>query len=91
MYSSNRRSKLELTIEILQIIWEGIAKPTKIMYAVGMSWVPTIKILGKLTEAGYLELEKLDTTSRSTKRYTITERGKSVCKQLVESNDLLTT
>ncbi len=42
---SNRRSKLEITLDVLKAVRDGVDKPTRIMYVANMSWNPTQDML----------------------------------------------
>ena len=70
-----RRSRLEISLNVLSIIREGVDKPTRIMYAANMSWVPTQKILSSLGKQDLLKVEPIQGRGRSTRRYLITEKG----------------
>ena len=44
-HMSYRRSKLEIYLDVLSSIHEGISKPTRIMYSANLSWKALNKIL----------------------------------------------
>ncbi|TEU09360.1 hypothetical protein E3J20_06555, partial [Candidatus Bathyarchaeota archaeon] len=44
----NRRSKLEIYLEVLQIIKGGTSKPTRIMYSANISWQPLMRVLSSM-------------------------------------------
>jgi len=67
-----RRSKLEIYFNILEVIYEGIHKPTRIMYASNLSWNNLSEILKTLTEKDFIRTE----TIGRARRYYITEKGK---------------
>ena len=50
----SRRSKVEITIEILKCTQLPIKK-TKLMYAANLSWDPLLSYLAKLKEKGLIE------------------------------------
>lgn len=91
-----RRSKLDIVLNVLSAVMEGIDKPTRIMYSANLSWRPTQKILASLVEQGLLhEIEDLK-SKRSKKKYGITEKGVNVlryfegAKNLLDIEDVLT-
>ncbi|NQT08955.1 hypothetical protein HQ586_07755, partial [Candidatus Bathyarchaeota archaeon] len=72
---SNRRSKLEITLDVLKAVRDGVDKPTRIMYMTNLSWNPTQELLERLVMGGHLEVTEERTEKRSKKRYVITEKG----------------
>jgi len=86
---SIRRSRLEIILTILSNIMNGLDKPTRIMYATNMSWVPTQKMLSSLVEQGLIEV-RMNTESRQSKRrYVITEKGVNVLDYFENVKDIL--
>ena len=86
---SQRRSKLEIRLKILDAVRNGVEKPTRIMYAANLSWKPTQRILSNLTEQG-LVAEVSDTESvKSRRKYKITEKGIAVLDYFDEAKKLL--
>lgn len=77
---SERRSKLEIMLKVLEAVREGVNKPTRIMYAVNMSWNPTQEVLAKLVEDGLIQVTEEPGGRRSKKRYEITEKGANVIR-----------
>lgn len=90
-----RRSKLDLVLGVLRTVNEGVTKPTRIMYAVNLSWKPTQNILQSLVEQGLLELTTDGASKRSRKSYSLTEKGYGVinyfdgAKQLLNVDDII--
>jgi len=86
---SRRRSRLDLVLNVLSVVTDGVDKPTRIMYAANLSWKPTQRILDSLVQQGLLrEIE--DTGSRRTKkRYEITEKGSRVVQYFNRGRKLL--
>lgn len=68
-----RRSRLEIYFEILDVIGRGVDKPTRIMYKTNLSWITLHQIFETLINGGFMG----ETDSKNTKRYYITEKGKS--------------
>ena len=89
-----RRSKLDLVLGVLRTVNDGLTKPTRIMYAVNLSWKPTQNILQSLVKQGLLELATDGTSKRSRKCYSLTEKGFGVinyfdgAKQLLNVDDI---
>ena len=72
---SARRSKFQLSVEVLQCIRGGEAKPTRIMYNCNLK-----DILQNLTEQGLVEELEVPNKKRSKKHYAITPKGENVLK-----------
>jgi len=77
---SARRSKFQLSVEVLQCIRGGEAKPTRIMYNCNLSWKSLKDILQNLTEQGLVEELEVPNKKRSKKHYAITPKGENVLK-----------
>ncbi len=80
-----RRSKLEIYLEVLQIIKGGTSKPTRIMYNANISWQPLMRVLGSMMNQGLVrEIDVRDTgrkrDKRTTKIYEITMKGEQVVR-----------
>lgn len=88
-FVSPRRSKLEIRLNILSAVKDGVDKPTRIMYAANMSWKPVQKILSHLVDQGLLE-ERVNVGNRQSKRrYTITEKGVRVLDYFEKAKEIL--
>ena len=86
---SPRRSQLEIRLNILSAVKDGVDKPTRIMYAANMSWKPVQRILSHLVEQGLLEV-RINTESRqSKKRYTLTDKGANVLDYFEKAKEIL--
>jgi predicted transcriptional regulator len=77
---SARRSKFQLSVEVLECIQEGEEKPTRIMYNCNLSWKSLKEILDNLTEQGLLEETVIPGKKRSKRQYEITLKGENVLK-----------
>ncbi len=78
---SARRSKFQLSVEVLSEIKKGEAKPTRIMYGANLSWKSLKEILASLVAQGLVEevvLRRGD--KRTKKRYEITQKGENVLR-----------
>jgi len=86
---SQRRSKLDIVLNVLNAVKGGIDKPTRIMYFANLSWKPTQNILGSLVEQSLLTEIERPGNKRSKKSYKITEKGLNVLKYFEGANDLI--
>jgi len=66
-----RRSRLEIYLDVLSVIHTGKTKPTRIMYGSNLSWMPLKEVLDSLIEQGLIEVE----VENNSKRYHITPKG----------------
>ncbi|UCD45068.1 MAG: hypothetical protein JSV27_00745 [Candidatus Bathyarchaeota archaeon] len=90
----NRRSRLEIYLEVLQIIKSGTSKPTRIMYQANISWQPLVRILGSMVSQGLVD--EVDTTTvvrrrrdkRTSKVYKITMKGEQVIRYFKGAKEL---
>jgi predicted transcriptional regulator len=90
---SNRRSKLEIYLEVLQIIKGGTSKPTRVMYAANISWQPLMRVLSSMKNQGLIREIDLDTSlskrdKRTSKLYEITMKGEQVIRYFKEAREL---
>ncbi len=86
---SKRRSKLEIILDILSAVMDGVDKPTRIMFSAKMSWRPTQRILSRLVEQGLLEVRMNTESRQSKKRYVITEKGANVLDYFDRAREIL--
>ena len=77
---SSRRSKFQLSVEVLECIRQGEEKPTRIMYSCNLSWKSLKEILDNLNEQGLLEENSVPGKKRSKRNYEITSKGENVLK-----------
>jgi len=71
-----KRSRLEICLEVLQIINKGYYKPTRIMYKSNLSWIPLREALNLLTSQGAVRIKK----KGKKREYYITDRGKEILR-----------
>ncbi len=86
---SSRRSKLNIQLEVLKAVREGVDKPTRIMYAANMSWNPVRKILDSLVDGGLLSVISNTVGKRAKRRFEITEKGVSVLNYFEGAKELV--
>jgi predicted transcriptional regulator len=71
---NNRRSKFQISIEVLSAIYEGEPRPTRIMYACNLSWNSLKETLSLLSAKGYVD----EVEDKNHKLYSITSEGRDV-------------
>lgn len=86
---SPRRSQLEIRLNILSAVKDGVDKPTRIMYAANMSWKPVQRILSHLVEQGLLEVRMNTESRQSKKRYALTDKGANVLDYFEKAKEIL--
>ena len=86
---SPRRSQLEIRLNILSSVRDGVDKPTRIMYAANMSWKPVQRILHNLVKQGLLEVMISTKNKQSKKRYALTEKGSNVLDYFEKAKEIL--
>ena len=80
-----KRSKLEIYLDILQIIKKGTHQPTRIMYKTNLSWKPLMTAIESMLEQGLLRRKEEGTHST----YEITDKGKNTLKYFGEAKELI--
>ncbi len=87
---SARRSKFQLSVEVLGQIKSGENKPTRIMYSANLSWKSLKEILESLVSQGLVEESVVSRTSkRAKRRYGITPKGENVLQYYNMVSDLI--
>ncbi|MBN2336673.1 winged helix DNA-binding protein [Candidatus Bathyarchaeota archaeon] len=87
---SARRSKFQLSVEVLNQIKQGEKKPTRIMYSANLSWKSLKEILESLVAQGLVEEVVVSRSSkRAKKRYDITQKGDNVLQYYSMVSDLI--
>ena len=87
---TNRRSKLEIYIDILEEITNGVTIPTRIMYGANLSWKPLQQILKSLvTQELIVEYLAEDGDKRTKKAYKLTEKGMNVLRYFNKAKELV--
>ena len=81
-----KRSRLEMCIDVLQVIKEGCSKPTRIMYGSNTSWNPLCRILEFLVGQGAVAFK----TDGERKEYYITEKGEKILEYYGQFKTMLT-
>jgi predicted transcriptional regulator len=86
-----RRSSLELHLNVLEAIKNGKEKPTRIMYEANLSWTSLKNIMSSLVSQDLVE--EIDVSEsrdkRTAKIYRITEKGNHLIKYFHRAEQLL--
>jgi predicted transcriptional regulator len=87
---TNRRSKLEIYIDILEEVRNGVIIPTRIMYGANLSWKPLQQILKSLvTQELIVEYMAEEGDKRTKKAYKLTEKGLNVLRYFSKAKELV--
>jgi len=91
-----RRSKLEIMINVLNLIQSGESKPTRIMYGANLSWKLCSSILDSLVSQDLVAIiDRSESFRKRDKRtnteYMITQKGLSVVRYFHTANTLMGT
>ena len=82
-----RRSKLQIYLEILKFLNAGITKPTKLMYNLNISWKPMIRFLSVLQNLNLVEEKRGDVNvikdKRTWRTFHITDKGRGVLQHFI--------
>ena len=68
---TEKRSRLEIYLDVLRVISRGNSKPTRIMYSSNLSWKPLKEMLESLIKQDLIRVE----SEKKAKRYYITPKG----------------
>jgi predicted transcriptional regulator len=66
-----RRSELEIKMDVLQVVSQGIDRPTQIMYKANLSWIALQENLKSLVAKSFLREENVGPR----RRYELTQTG----------------
>ncbi len=87
---TNRRSKLEIYVDIMEEIRGGTILPTRIMYAANLSWKPLQQILKSLVTQELIEEVSAEEGDKRTKKaYHLTEKGMNVLHYFRKAKELV--
>jgi predicted transcriptional regulator len=78
-----RRSRLEIYFDVLAVIDRGVSKPTRIMYKTNLSWTSLHEVFETLIDGDFIEAE----AHKNSKRYMITDKGRSALAYHLQSLD----
>ena len=82
---------MEIYLDVLRVIKEGVHKPTRIMYGANLSWKPLQQVLRSLLDQGLIiEIDVSDGGDRrTTKHYEITQKGENVLRYFDRARRLI--
>ena len=86
-----RRSRLEVHLDVLYTIRNGVKKPTRIMYGANLSWKPLQRVLGSLIHQDLvMEVDPVDPKDKRTSVcYGLTKKGENVLSYFNKASALL--
>ena len=86
-----RRSRLEVHLDVLYTIRNGVKKPTRIMYGANLSWKPLQRVLDSLIRQDLvIEIDPVDPKDRRTSVcYSLTKKGEDVLSYFNKASALL--
>lgn len=88
---NDRRSKLEIYVDILEQISNGVMIPTRIMYGANLSWKPLQHILKELEAQELIkECAADEWDNRTKKAYKVTDKGVNVLRYFNKARELVT-
>ena len=87
----NRRSKLEIYLEVLKVIKEGTTKPTRIMYGANLSWKLVQGVLNSMVDQDLIKAIDMSTSrdKRTNTVYQVTNKGDSVIRYFDRAKRLI--
>ena len=92
IFLSNKRSRFEICVDILDAIYQGNSKPTKIMYNARIGWIPMCNMLDSLESQELIENIPVNIQDRRTKiMYKITKKGLNVLEYYNKARTLFST
>jgi predicted transcriptional regulator len=71
-----RRSELEIKMDVLQVVSQGIDRPTQIMYKANLSWLALQENLKTLVSRSFLREEVMG----QRRRYELTQSGYEILR-----------
>ena len=77
----HKRSKLEISFDVLNAINTGETKPTRIMYKANLSWSSLQKVMKNLHVQGFIDMKNL----KNSKRYNITAKGQGALRYFLNA------
>ena len=90
-HMKNRRSKLEIYLDVLNVIKDGNTKPTRIMYGANLSWKLLQGVLGSLVSQGLIDEVDLSRSrdKRTNRIYQVTKKGDNVIRYFNHAKELI--
>ncbi len=86
-----RRSRLEVHLDVLYTIRNGVKKPTRIMYGANLSWKPLQRVLDSLIRQDLvIEIDPVNPKDKRTSVcYDLTKKGENVLGYFNKASALL--
>ena len=86
-----RRSRLEVHLDVLSTIRSGVRKPTRIMYGANLSWKPLKSILNSLIHQNLvMEVDPVNQKDKRTRVcYDLTKKGENVLSYFAKASALI--
>jgi predicted transcriptional regulator len=86
-----RRSRLELYLDVLEAVKNGKEKPTRIMYGANLSWTSLNNIVSSLVSQDLVEeIDLTESRDKRTKKvYRVTEKGSHLIRYFHRAEQLL--
>jgi predicted transcriptional regulator len=90
-HMKNRRSKLEIYLDVLNVIKDGNTKPTRIMYGANLSWKLLQGVLGSLVSQELIDEVDLSRSrdKRTNRVYHVTKKGDNVIRYFNHAKELI--
>ncbi len=87
----NRRSKLEIYLDVLRVIKKGTTKPTRIMYGANLSWKLLQGVLNSMANQDLIAEIDMSTSrdKRTNTAYQVTKKGDSVIRYFHRAKGLI--
>jgi len=83
---TQKRSRLEIYLDVLRAIKKGVNKPTRIMYKTNLSWTPLQEILNSMISQGLI----IKKENKNKRLYEITEKGLNVLRYFNKVREMMT-
>ena len=83
---TQKRSRLEIYLDVLRAIKKGVNKPTRIMYKTNLSWTPLQEILNSMISQGLI----IKKENKNKRLYEITEKGLNVLRYFNKVREMVT-
>ncbi|RJS85861.1 hypothetical protein CW706_00175 [Candidatus Bathyarchaeota archaeon] len=84
---TRKRTTIEIYLDVLRTVKNGVNKPTNIMYRCNLAWRPFRHVLDSLVENELLEIR----WKGRRRTYHLTEKGYKVLRRFEDTQSLLLT
>ena len=83
------RSRIQMTMDVLDAVRKGHHRITRIMYKTNLSWLPLTKILDSLVKSELIEMQSIRKRRTVHREYHITEKGRAVLDHYMAISEAL--